>query len=277
VKVTIVGAGKVGRALAREARTSQAIEVTLRPARRALPRRPFEADLVILAVRDTDLVSLARALAERGLVARSAAVVHVAGALDTSPLQALRDAGVACAQMHPMISFASTARTPSLARGGVHVRGDARAVRRARAFARALGMAPRTFAALDTVGYHAAAGLVANGAAALAALGAELLVRSGVDSAREARALLGPLLRSVAENVERLGFPAALTGPGRRGDRAAVERHSAAIRARLPAALPLFFASAEAQLPLARALGEVPRDRFDELDRWLRRARALKG
>ena len=80
---------------------------------------------------------------------------------------------------------------------------------------------PATFARLprlDEVGYHAAAGLVANGAAALAAVGVELLVVSGVPR-KEAPKMLGPLLRSVAENVEALGFPDALTGPIRRGDR----------------------------------------------------------
>jgi predicted short-subunit dehydrogenase-like oxidoreductase (DUF2520 family) len=112
-------------------------------------------------------------------------------------------------------------------------------------------MTPRTIAGLDAVAYHAAAGLVANGAAALAAVGAELLVRAGVP--RDiAPKMLGPLLRSVADNVEALGFPQALTGPVRRGDAAGLERHLAALQSKLPQALPLYIASAQAQLPLAR-------------------------
>ena len=47
------------------------------------------------------------------------------------------------------------------------------------------------------------------------AIGAELLAVSGVPRA-DAPKMLGPLLRSVAENVEALGFPDALTGPVRR-------------------------------------------------------------
>src|SRR5947209_18714792 len=116
-----------------------------------------------------------------------------------------------------------------------------------------LKMTPRTFPSLDTVGYHAAAGLVANGAAALAAIGAELLVVSGV-ARGVAPKMLGPLLRSVAENVEALGFPEALTGPVRRGDAGAVAKHLAILRAKLPSASPLYLASAEAQLPLARSI-----------------------
>ena len=46
--------------------------------------------------------------------------------------------------------------------------------------------------------------------------------------------MLGPLLRSVADNVETLGFPDALTGPVRRGDAAGVEKHLATLREKLP-------------------------------------------
>jgi predicted short-subunit dehydrogenase-like oxidoreductase (DUF2520 family) len=136
-----------------------------------------------------------------------------------------------------------------------------------------VGLTPRTFPRLDTVGYHAAAGLVANGAAALAALGAELLVVSGVPRADTSK-MLGPLLRSVAENVEALGFPDALTGPVRRGDAAAMERQIGLLRERLPSAVPLFVASAWAQLPLARAIGDAPADAFDALAEVLTAAAA---
>jgi predicted short-subunit dehydrogenase-like oxidoreductase (DUF2520 family) len=170
--------------------------------------------------------------------------------------------------MHPLISFASMKFFPSLAGGHLHVKGDPVAEKRARAFAKRIGMTARTFASLDTIGYHAAAGLVANGAAALAAVGVELLARSGVPE-DVAPAMLGPLLRSVAENVSGLGFPAALTGPVRRGDAAAVAKHSAVVRARLPSAFPLYLASASAQLPLARRIGEAPASSFDAIEAFL--------
>jgi predicted short-subunit dehydrogenase-like oxidoreductase (DUF2520 family) len=163
-----------------------------------------------------------------------------------------------------MISFASTKRTPGLARGSVHVQGDPTAVARVRRLARLLAMTPRTIAGLDTVAYHAAAGLVANGAAALAAVGAELLVRAGVPRS-VAPKMLGPLVRSVADNIEALGFPGALTGPVRRGDAAGLEKHLATLRAKLPEAVPLYLASAEAQLPLARAIGDAPTESFNAI------------
>jgi predicted short-subunit dehydrogenase-like oxidoreductase (DUF2520 family) len=153
------------------------------------------------------------------------------------------------------------------------VKGDAVAERRARALAKRLGMTPRRFEPLDTIGYHAAAGLVANGAAALAAIGAELLAKSGVP-ADVAPKMLGPLLRSVAENVEALGFPDALTGPVRRGDPTAVEKHLGVLRERCPSAIPLYLASVEAQVPLARAIGEAPAAGFDAIEAFVSKIRS---
>ncbi len=267
MRVFLFGAGKVGRALARAIR-ARGWTATLRAARAGLPKKPIVADLVVLCVRDRDLAATAAALAAAGVVPKHAACVHASGALGPEPLTALRSVCAGVGQMHPMISFASLTKFPTLARGQVHVQGDPVAVQRGRALAKKLGMSPRTVPTLDTIGYHAAAGLVANGAAALAAVGAELLVRSGV--ARDvAPKMLGPLLRSVAENVEQLGFPAALTGPVRRGDAAAIAKQTALLRQRLPDAVPLFLAAVRAQLPLARAIGDADEDAFAAIERVL--------
>jgi len=261
--VFIYGAGKVGRALGREL-TRAGYTVTTRPARQGLPRKPIDAKVVIVSVRDRDLSTLADEMAERELVREDAVVLHNAGALGAEALSALRAFTAGVAQFHPMISFASKTFSPTLARGNAHIQGDPAAVRVARELAHSLGLTARTFTNLDSVGYHASAGLVANGAAALASIGAELLVRSGVP-ANLAPKLLGPLLRSVAENVEQLGFPDALTGPVRRGDANSIHKQIALLRQKLPAALPLFIASVAAQLPLAKRLGEAPPESFEAI------------
>ena len=276
MKVFILGAGKVGRAMAR-ALKQRGDTVTLRPARRGVPTTPIDADIVVLSVRERQLGPIAADLAVTGVVKKNAVVVHNAGSLSAEALAPLRGACAGVAQMHPMISFASTTFFPTLTRGHCHVKGDPAAEKRARTLAKHLGMTPRTFAKLDTVGYHAAAGLVANGAAALAAIGAELLVVSGVPRADTPK-MLGPLLRSVAENVEHLGFPAALTGPVRRGDAGAIKRQIALLEERLPSAVGLFVASAWAQLPLARAIGDASPDAFDAMEKVLSStARPSKG
>ena len=266
--VFVIGAGKVGSNLAR-ALGSAGCSVTLRAARDGLPTERIDADVIIVAVRDGDVPKIAAALAERALVGhRKAAIVHCAGALGPDALAAARVGLASVAQMHPMISFASPESLPDLARGQLHVDGDPSAAEAANALGRLLGMTPRTIPNLDRIAYHAAAGLVANGAAALAAGGVDLLERAGIDRVTAAK-MLGPLLRSVADNVERMGLPGALTGPVRRGDAGAVERHLATIRRLAPHLVPFYAAAGTAQLPLARALDEGPAGSFDAIERVL--------
>lgn len=266
--VYIIGAGKVGSGLTRALR-NVGINVTLRASRKGLPAKRIDAPFVILAVRDRDLLPLAERLRDARLLGhREVVVVHCAGALGPEPLAPLRSTNVAVAQMHPMISFASRDRTPSLERGQLHVDGDARAVRAAKVLGKKLGMTPRTIKGLDRVLYHASAGLVANGAAALAAGGVDLLGRAGVD-AKTAAAMLGPLLRSVADNVEAMGLPAALTGPVRRGDAAGVKRALDMMAIAAPHLVPIYVAASKLQVPLARELGDAPGDNFDAIEKVL--------
>jgi len=252
MRVLFYGAGKVGRILARAAR-SRGVRVTLRAARRGVPRR-IDHDLVVLCVRDSDVMATASALAPA--LARTSAVVHTAGAVGPEALASLRACSVGVGQAHPLLSFASAGAPPALAGAHVLVAGDRVAVDRARRLFRKLDMVPRRLEHLDRARYHAAAGLVANGAAALCAAGVRLLVSAGVRP-RTAPLVLGPLLTSVGHNVTKLGLPGALTGPVRRGDTETVRRHLAALRQAAPDLLPLYRAVARAQLPLARALGDA--------------------
>jgi predicted short-subunit dehydrogenase-like oxidoreductase (DUF2520 family) len=262
--IYVIGAGKVGTLLTKALR-ARGVKVTLRADRSGLPNRPIGADLLILAVRDGRLAPLARELAGARVVGHRTAVVHCAGALGPEPLGALRGLAAGVAQMHPMISFASPDALPSLRNGQVNVAGDRAAVRRASQVARLLEMTPRTLPRLDKIAYHAAAGLVANGAAALAAAGARLLRQGGVDSST-ATSMLGPLLRSVGDNVEKLGLPDALTGPVRRGDVAALGRHLEVIRSRAPELVPLYVELVRAQLPLARKIGDAAPGTFRAIE-----------
>jgi predicted short-subunit dehydrogenase-like oxidoreductase (DUF2520 family) len=264
MKIFVFGQGKVGKALA-VAWKKAGHTVTARAARKGWPARPIDVDAVLLAVRDGELGAICERAAAQKTLPKRAVVFHAAGSKSADALAALRPVVRGVAQFHPMISFASPQKPPSLTRGHVHVAGDPAAERVGRALARALGMTPRTFGTdFDPIGYHAAAGLAANGAAALAALAAEVLVKAGVP--REvAPALLGPLLRSVGDNVEALGLPAALTGPVRRGDVAGVRRHDEMLTARCPEAQALYRAATAAQIPLAETLGDAPKPAFAEL------------
>jgi predicted short-subunit dehydrogenase-like oxidoreductase (DUF2520 family) len=255
--VTIIGAGKVGRALAGALR-QKGWPVELRAARRGIPARPVRAALLILAVRDTELHVWAERLARARAVSKRTAVVHVSGVYGTEPLRALRQCCAGVGQAHPLLSFAGT--TVDFTFASLIVDGDTAAVERAKSVARAIGMKPRRWKRVDRVAYHAAACLVANGAAALAAGGAQILELSGAPR-RQVTAAIGPLLRSVADNVTALGLPGALTGPVRRGDQKTIAAHLQWLNVAPRQLGELYRTMARAQLPLSTALGEAaPRD-----------------
>jgi predicted short-subunit dehydrogenase-like oxidoreductase (DUF2520 family) len=271
MRVVVLGASKVGKTLA-SALAARGHDVTLRARRRGPPRAPWDADLVVIATRDGEIAPLAAELAERRLVTRRTAVVHTAGALGPEVLSALRGVAAGIGQAHPFLSFAAPGKPPSLGGALLLVTGDTVAVRRATRLGRALGMVPRAWPSVNRALYHAAAALVANGAAALAQGAATLLAAAGAPPGDVARAL-GPMLRSVAENVARVGLPAALTGPVRRGDATTIASHLDGLRAAAPELVPLYRESALAQLVMARALGDAQSEAFDAVERLLRDTR----
>lgn len=248
MSVCIVGRGKVGRTLA-HALGEAGVACQLVAGRGFRPPRT-PARTLLLAVPDGRIRELAESLAPSCIEPGRGVVLHCAGARSPDELSALAAQGIAVGVMHPLISFAE-ARHTSLAGATITTFGAPRAVARARQLARKLGA---RCVAIEAPGpaYHAAAALVANGASALAHLGARVLVELGF-SPREAERALARLLASVSDNVAQVGVPSALTGPVVRGDVATVSAHLDALgrldpglRDAYASVLPAIVASARA-------------------------------
>jgi predicted short-subunit dehydrogenase-like oxidoreductase (DUF2520 family) len=218
LQVAVLGRGKLGRALALALREAGV------PTQLLAGRRPgkLRANVVLLAVPDAQIASVAAALElDSGTV-----VMHCAGARGLAELAAARaHRGV----LHPLLSFASRTHPPQLHGATFTCFGDRRALAAARRIARALGARLLVLPGPPGPAYHAAAALVANGAAALADHGASTLQALGI-SRRASELALAGLLMSVANNIARVGLPTALTGPVVRGDAATVAGHLQALR-----------------------------------------------
>lgn len=271
MRVVILGAGKVGTALARAlAQTRHPVE--LRNARARGAGGPIRAGLLVLAVRDADLAGWAERLASGAAIDPRTAVVHVAGALGPEVLAPLRGKVAGIGQAHPVVSFPSARARVELRGAAMVVQGEPLAVRRAMGMARAVGFVPCHPARLDRSGYHAACALAGNGAVALAATAADLLCAAGVAPSDVPR-LLGPLLRSVADNITRLGIADALSGPIHRGDAGIVSAHVEGLLRLTPTSLPLYLALAARQVALAREGAGASAVELDAVERVLARAR----
>ncbi len=202
MRVSIIGAGRLGRTLAASLPGS------------ALCRRGETippADVYWLAVRDADIAGIQ--LPPGGVA------LHSSGALGPEAIPGPRERGV----LHPLMTFPGPEL--GLPRLPVHARveGSPRAVEAAEALAARLGWHPFRFEG-DRARYHAAAVMVSGLTGSLFCAAAEELASAGGMSAAEARKLLYPL---AAESLQRAaeGGPTVLTGPAARGDVATTERH----------------------------------------------------
>lgn len=208
--IAIVGAGRLGRVLARSLRTA-GFDV-LGPLRRdqSMPN----VDIALLCVPDSAIPAVA-------FVARPHVrlVGHVSGA---TPLDDVDFS------LHPLQTFTG-AETPDVFHGiGAAVAGrtdDARAV--AEQLARALGARPLAVDDDDRASYHAAASFASNFVLTVLDAAEQLAAAAGIPS-DDVRQLLAPLVRQTVENWADAGAQEALTGPIARGDEETVVRQRAA-------------------------------------------------
>ncbi len=284
--VSIVGAGRLGRALGRSLRrlgwrigavvTRSAAHS--RAAVRAIGAgQPFatltsavmDADVILLATPDDALEEVARRLAKlAGNKSRGKVVLHSSGALDNSVLRALARCGTATGSIHPMQTFTNNSR-PNLQGVIFAVEGDARARRAAGAIARSLGGVPVPVASSSKPAYHAAGTLVAGHALALTEAAAQMLIKLGFTRPQAVQTLL-PLMRQMLDNFEKHGPRAAWTGPASRGDYATVKKHQRALRGH-----PREFGDSYAALVRlsARVLAKNPNATLKQFDRALKNSR----
>jgi predicted short-subunit dehydrogenase-like oxidoreductase (DUF2520 family) len=284
--VSIVGAGRLGRALGRSLRRlgwrigavvtrsaahSRAAVRAIGAGRplATLTSKVMDADVILLMTPDDVLTEVARQLARvAGKKCRGKTVLHGSGALDNSVLQALARCGAATGSIHPMQTFTNNSQ-PNLKGVIFAIEGQPRARRAAGAIARSLGGIPVPVASSSKPAYHAAGTLVAGHALALTEAAAQTLIRLGFTRMQAMQTLL-PLMRQMLHNFEKHGPRAAWTGPASRGDYATLKKHQQALR-RQPRE---FSESYAALLRLsARVLAKNPAATLKKLDRAFKNSR----
>lgn len=260
LKVGIISAGRVGTALGVALERvdhvvvacSAASRPSLQRAERWLPDTPVlpvpdvagNAELLLLAVRDTELAGLVSGLAATSAVRPGTIVAHTSGVNGVGVLAPLRERDCIPLAIHPAMTFAGSdediSRLPDTCFGITAADEVGYAI--AQSLVLEIGGEPfrvredaRTLyhAALAHAGNHIVTVLADALDALRAALsGTELLGQQLVDDQPGgiAERILGPLARAALENTLRRG-QAALTGPVARGDAGAVAGHLSALAA----------------------------------------------
>jgi predicted short-subunit dehydrogenase-like oxidoreductase (DUF2520 family) len=243
--VSIVGGGRVGRALGRRLHelgwrvggvTGRSIS-TARAAVRAIGAgQPLDAPthqvlnstVVLVTTPDGAIESVAKNLAQLGGSEWSGKVVlHTSGSLDSSVLQPLADLGAATGSMHPMQTF-SNQNLPDLANCIFGIDGSPAALQVARKIIHQMGGVAVRLSGANKAAYHAAGSFACVYVLALMETATRLLMTQGFKRRQAMRALL-PLVRQTLDNFESVGPLAAWTGPLSRGDFSTIERHVKAL------------------------------------------------
>jgi predicted short-subunit dehydrogenase-like oxidoreductase (DUF2520 family) len=210
----------------------------------------LDANLLWFCVPDREISSAATALAlhmkhKHAARTKLRFALHSSGALLSSELDPLREAGVAVASAHPLMTFVAGAH-PSLTGVPFALEGDSAAKQVASRLVRDLGGESFTLPAGRKAAYHAWATLTSP--LLLAFLGAlEEAARAAGLTREDARRKSLPIIRQTLANYSRLGSAKSFSGPLIRGDAETVAKHLSALMQQ-PGAREVYMTLARAAL-----------------------------
>ncbi|HWM84290.1 MAG TPA: DUF2520 domain-containing protein [Kofleriaceae bacterium] len=222
----------------------------------APPDLLLDANVVLLAVRDSAIHEVAPMLVATGLVNRHHTLIHCSGVISAAEALATVSGQVGgMAMMHPLRAIPDGRTAMRTMKGTVFgVEGDERGRRDALLLVAALGARALELTGVQVSAYHAAAAIASNYTVVLLGAAADLLAEVGIPREQAIEALV-PLVEGTLANVRERGPEGALTGPIRRGDSATVERHLAALASR-PELAALYRALGRRTVALARSAPE---------------------
>ena len=275
MKVAVVGAGRVGTAMAvllgRAGHDIVAVSgrgPTRDRVARYLPEASFlepadaarAGDLVLLGLPDDLLAITARDLADAGAFRPGQYVAHLSGALGLDVLEPAREAGARRLGIHPLQTFPDVGHALDRIPGctvAVSADDEDGSFVAERIADDLLGRPFRLDDELRPL-YHAAAVFASNYLVATAAVAVRLFATAGV---ADPGAAMAPLQQATVDNVRDLGPAKALTGPAARGDAGTVRRNLEALDAHAPDAVTSYVAMGRIALDLATARGSLDPDR----------------
>jgi predicted short-subunit dehydrogenase-like oxidoreductase (DUF2520 family) len=272
MKVAVVGAGRVGTAIAvlLERAGHRIVGISGRAETRGrasahLPHAPFleqaeaaaAAELVVIGTPDDVIEPTAGALAAAAAVGPGTWVSHLSGALGLDALRPSRHAGARILAIHPLQTFpdvdSALERLPgcSIAVTAEDEEGYVLGER----LADDLHADPFRLADELRPLYHAAAVFASNYLVTASAIAESLFAAAGLPDPARAMA---PLQRASLDHVEQLGPARALTGPAVRGDAGTIRRNLEALDRHAPGLVPSYVTMARATLDLAERSGRLP-------------------
>ncbi len=182
-----------------------------------------QCDVIFITTPDTAIAEVCQHIASRPAFTPEHLVVHTSGAHSTHSLEAVKNKGAGVLSLHPLQTIASLeAGLKNLPGSYFSAEGEARGMDFAREIVKVLeGQLLEIPTELKPL-YHASACVVSNYFVAIINLGLSMMEKVGIARGEALDALL-PLIKGTLHSIEKIGVPAALTGPISRGDAATIK------------------------------------------------------
>lgn len=245
-RITIVGAGNLGHALAASLsaagytldqivargtagslRRARGLAVKVGAAAVAVSKAKISADVVWFCVPDGAITKAAASL-ERSTDWNSKVALHSSGALASDELFLLKRRGAQVASAHPLMTFVRESQS-SLAGVPFAIEGDAHAVEKARRIVKSLGGDAFSIRPKNKAAYHAWGMFTSPLLISLFATSEHVAAQAGLKKSTARKRML-PILTQTLKNYQKLGAADALSGPLVRGDADTIRCHLRTLR-----------------------------------------------
>lgn len=282
VKVGIVGAGKVGIAIASVLKT-KGFEVTAIASRRQdsldtakkyvgervtytrdIGVAVTKADVIGVTTQDREIPAVARSISEQFPDLKGKIFFHTSGAHTAAELKPLDDRGASLGSLHPLQTFPDIeSGIASLPSTYIFIEGDEAAIQSLEKLGCSLGSKAVRIESSDKVLYHLSAVFTCNLLCALLYQSELIMDRIAIDLVP-----FYPIINATLHNIEIKGALVSLTGPVVRGDADTITSHLAAIKD-MPLAAGVYKELSRVALEMAKKRRALSEEQIDALERVL--------
>ncbi|MEW6687355.1 MAG: DUF2520 domain-containing protein [Candidatus Edwardsbacteria bacterium] len=281
-KVSIIGAGRVGTALAvllsrRGYKIVGVSDESLEVAKSCADQASCSlgttdsaevcqgADIILITTPDSVLQGIAEGIAAKKGFKKGQFVIHTSGLLSSKVLSPARFFGAYTLSMHPIQTFAKiSGEIPSLAGTYFVLEGDSVAIEQGKQIVADLDGFAVTIPPEAKMLHHTACSLTSNYLVTLLFLAQTIYEKIGI-SEDDSEKMLLPLLKGTIKNIEELGVQNALTGPIERGDLETVKKHLEVLETNLPELLKLYKELGRYTVELMKRKQTIPEEKTNIL------------
>ena len=269
-KITLIGAGRLGRALLRmliehQYSVSAVIDVDEEALNKCnfLPHNiilsqdfktiPNETTCLLIAVPDDSIEEVAKNITNCVTLTNKCVAAHTSGAHTSDILEALKTIGISTGSLHPIQTFPGNDDDwQRLKKIYFSFEGDETAYDRFAILVETLGSKIIKIEKKYKTLYHISCVMASNYLVALLHMATQLAEKSGVQH-DEILKVLNPLINATLENISSQDITYALTGPIARGDVGTIIRHITALQNEAARLLPCYLELGKITLDIAKA------------------------